>query len=301
MLLLAGLAVEAKPLKVVTSFFPVYCFTTQVVGDLAQVDNLLPLGVGPHEFQFAPHDLRKLAEADLVVINGLQIESWLEAALKQAAAGRPRTVVTVSDGLADRLIHDGEDSPGAAGAEEKAPATAAGHLHRGGPNPHIWLDPQLAAHAVTNILTALQKADPEHATAYQTNARRYLDRLQKLDDDYRAALTPLKSVAFITYHQAFPYLTRRYGLNLVGVIELVPDVEPSPKYLARLSRLMREQKVKAIFTEPQYSNKLAVQLARDHQIQLGVLDTLETGPLQPSGYEESMRRNLDQLVKFLKP
>ena len=301
LLLLTGLAVQAKALKVVTSFFPVYCFTVQVAGEWAEVDNLLPPGIGPHEFQFAPRDLRKLTDADLVIINGLQLESWLEAALKQAAAGRPKTIVAVSDGLDTRLIHDEESQAGGPGTGEKTPVESPGHAHGAGPNPHIWLDPQLAAHAVTNILKALQKADPDHAAGYQANAQRYLAQLEKLDDDYRAALTPLKSVAFITYHQAFPYLTRRYGLNLAGVIEAVPDVEPSPKYLARLSRRMRDQQVKVIFTEPQYSGKLAVQLARDHQISLGVLDTLETGPLQPGAYEEGMRRNLGNLVKFLKP
>jgi len=300
MLLLAGFPVQAKALKVVTSFLPVYCFTVQVAGEWAEVDNLLPSGVGPHEFQFAPRDLRKLTDADLVIINGLQLESWLETALKQAAGRRPQKIVAVSDGLDSRLIRDEESQAVRSGAGEKAPAESSGQAPGAGPNPHIWLDPQLAAHAVTNILKALQKADPDHAAGYRANALRYLAQLQKLDDDYRAALTPLKSVAFVTYHQAFPYLIRRYGLNLAGVIEAVPDVEPSPKYLARLSRLMRDQKVKVIFTEPQYSGKLAVQLARDHQIDLGVLDTLETGPLQPGAYEEGMRRNLGNLVKFLK-
>ena len=285
----------------VTSFFPVYCFTAQVAGEWATVENLLPAGVGPHDFQFAPRDLRKLAEADLVLINGLQLESWIEGALQKAATGRPKTVVAVSDGLGARLIHDEEVAFGSLADREKAHADSPGHAHGAGPNPHIWLDPQLAAHAVTNILKALQKADPDHAAAYQANASRYLARLQQLDEDYRTALSPLKSVAFITYHQAFPYLTRRYGLNLAGVVEVVPDVEPSPKHLARLSRLMRDQKVKAIFTEPQYAGKLAIQLARDHQIGLGELDTLETGPLQPAAYEAGMRRNLGSLVKLLKP
>ena len=256
-------------LRVLTSFLPVYCFTASIAGDLAEVENLLPANVGPHDYQFAPRDLRKLSAAQLFVVNGHGMEDWL-----------------AKDRLITELPHI--HLPG-----EHA------HHHDGGPNPHLWLDPTLAAHAVTNILSALQKADPKNAAAYAANAARYVERLHALDRDLAAALAPAKGRRIVTYHHAFPYFTRRYGLELIGAIEEVPDVEPSPKYLTALQKVIREKDVKIIFTEPQFSPKIAQRIAKDTGVPLAELDTLETGPLKPTAYEEGLRRNLSTVQKHL--
>ncbi|MFM8468973.1 MAG: metal ABC transporter solute-binding protein, Zn/Mn family [Limisphaerales bacterium] len=279
-------------LRVLTSFLPVYCFTANVAGDLAEVENLLPANVGPHDYQFAPRDLRKHSSAQLFIINGHGMEDWLAKALKAAKGSKTATVVEAFAGTPkDRLITELPHIhlPG-----------EHGHDHHDGPNPHLWLDPTLAAHAVTNILAALQKADPKNAAAYAANAVRYVERLHALDRDLAAALAPAKGRRIVTYHHAFPYFTRRYGLDLIGVIEEVPDVEPSPKYLAALQKVIREKDVKIIFTEPQFSPKLAQRIAKDTGVPLAELDTLETGPLKPTAYEEGLRRNLNTVVKHLK-
>ena len=220
------------------------------------------------------------------------MEDWLAKAMKAAKGSRTATVVEAFAGVPkDRLITELPHIhlPG-----------EHGHHHHDGPNPHLWLDPTLAAHAVTNILAALQKADPKNAAGYAANAARYVERLHVLDRDLAAALAPAKGYRIVTYHHAFPYFTRRYGLDLIGVIEEVPDVEPSPKYLAVLLKVMREKDVKAIFTEPQFSPKLAQRISRDAKIPVAELDTLEIGPLKPTAYEEGLRRNLNTLLKHLK-
>lgn len=287
-------AAEPTPrLRVLTSFLPVYCFTANLAGDLAEVENLLPANVGPHDYQFAPRDLRKLTSAQLFVINGHGVEDWLGKAMKAAKGSKTATVVEAFTGVPkDRLI---TELP-----HIHLPGEHGHHHHDGGPNPHLWLDPTLAAHAVTNILTALQKADPKNAAGYAANAARYVERLHALDRDLAIALAPAKGHRIVTYHHAFPYFTRRYGLDLIGVIEEVPDVEPSPKYLATLLKVMREKDVKVIFTEPQFSPKLAERISRDAKVPVAELDTLETGPLKPTAYEEGLRRNLSTLLKHLK-
>ena len=285
-------AEPAPKLRVLTSFLPVYCFTANIAGDLAEVENLLAANASPHNYQFAPRDLRKLSGAQLFVINGLGMEDWLAKAMKAAKGSRTATVVEAFAGVPkERLITELPHIhlPG-----------EHGHHHHDGPNPHLWLDPTLAAHAVTNILAALQKADPKNAAGYAANAARYVERLHVLDRDLAAALAPAKGYRIVTYHHAFPYFTRRYGLDLIGVIEEVPDVEPSPKYLAALLKVMREKDVKAIFTEPQFSPKLAARISRDAKVPVAELDTLETGPLKPTAYEEGLRRNLNTLLKHLK-
>jgi ABC-type Zn uptake system ZnuABC Zn-binding protein ZnuA len=103
----------------------------------------------------------------------------------------------------------------------------------------------------------------------------------------------------VTYHDAFAYFARRYGLAVVGVIETVPDVEPTPGHLRELRETVRRRQVKAIFTEPHHAGRLARQLGEDLNIPVGTLDTLESGPLQADAYEAGMRRNLRVLEQFL--
>ena len=126
------------------------------------------------------------------------------------------------------------------------------------------------------------------------------DRLIALDRKIRADLEPVRNIAFVTYHNAFPYFTRRYGLNLAGVVEQVPEVSPSPRELSALHKTIRGKEVKAIFTEPGETSRLARQIARDSGIKLGELDPLETGELAPTAYEDGMRRNVESLLKALK-
>lgn len=283
-LLLFGGAAQADKVRVLTSFLPMYCFAANVAGDKAEVENLLPATVGPHDYQFTPQDRRKLSKANLIVVNGLGLESWLDRAIE--SSGGHVVVVEAAAGLEKELIREGN-------------AEANSH-HDSAFNPHIWLDPQLACHAVTNILHALQKADPVNAAFYANNAAAYVARLNKLDAELQQGVTGVRDTYFVTYHNAFPYFIRRYQLKLAGVMEETPEVDPSPRYLSQLTRTVRDKKARAIFVEPQFSSALAEQLAKDLNIRLAELNTMETGKFTTSAYEDIMRGNLRALQEALK-
>lgn len=274
-LLFAGLTVNSaaaeRKLKVLTTFLPIFSFTVNVTSDLADVENLLSGGTSLHDYQLSPGDVKKIKQADLIVANGLGVDSFLQKI--DIPDGK---LVRISDGLKEQLIPD-----------------------HGAANPHIWLDPILACHGVTNILNALQRIDPAHAPAYAANAARYISALQQLNSDIASKTSALKNVSFLTYHNAFPYFTRRYGLKLAAVIESVPEVPPSPRQLSEIHRLIREQKAKALFTSPESPMRMARQIARDSGLKLGELDPLETGKLSPTAYEDGMRRNMQNLVTTL--
>jgi zinc transport system substrate-binding protein len=290
-------ASESGRLKIVSSFLPVYCVAANVAGDLADVENLLPAGVGPHDYQFTPRDLRTLASADLLVVNGLGLEDWLGKAIRSAGR-RSLKVVELSAGLKGELIHDAVELQ-LTGDHSGHRHGKRGHAHHHGPNPHIWLDPLFVAHGATNVLRALQAADPDNSDAYAENAARFIERLHALHAELREGLEPVRQTPVATYHNAFPYFARRYGLNIVGVIEEVAEVTPSARHLEHLMRVLREKQVKVIFSEPQYSARLARQMARDLNLRLAEVDTLEAGPLTPDSYEEGMRRNLAVLIEHL--
>jgi len=258
-------AEEKRKLKVLTSFLPVYSFTVNVAGDLAQVENLLPPGASPHDFQLSPSERKKFEHADLVILNGLGVEGWLDKLLKESK----KQVVPASAGLGRKI------------------------------NPHIWLDPVLAAHAVTNILRALQAADPAQAEGYAGNARVFLEKLAGLDADFRAGLAPARGAAIITYHDAFEHLAKRYGLRVAAVVEETAEVSPGPRHLAKLRRTIQAEGVKAIFTDAEHPQKLAEQLSKDFGIRLAALHTLENGELTRAAYEDGMRKNLAVLKSTL--
>jgi ABC-type Zn uptake system ZnuABC Zn-binding protein ZnuA len=121
-----------------------------------------------------------------------------------------------------------------------------------------------------------------------------------LHAEFQVQLHRFKGRPVVTFHDAFPYLTRRYGLELVGVIEEVPNVEPSARYLANLLKTIRATKVDLLFTEPQFNPLLAERLAKDLGVRLASLDTLETGEASADFYEAGMRRNLRTLVENLR-
>ncbi len=291
----AVLGADTPRLRVLTTIAPLYSWTVNVAGDAAQVENLLPADVGPHTYSFRPRDLRRLGNAQILIANGLGLEQWLEKALDSSAPSLK--VVRIGDALRPDWIHTVPtlDLP-----HEHSDSHDHDHGHEGDqPNPHVWLDPRLALRAVAEIARVLGEADPARAEIFQRNAAAYSTRLQALDAEIHGRLASLPRRRLVTFHDAFPYFTRRYELELVGVIEEVPNVDPSPRYLAKLLEVIRRDQVKAIFTEPQFNPRLARRLAADLGIACAELDVLETGRLAPDFYEQGMRRNTDTLVRTL--
>jgi zinc transport system substrate-binding protein len=262
-------------LKVLTTFLPVYTFAANVAGDIAEVESLSTINASPHDFQFSPPDIQKVNAADLIIVNGLglELEAKLEPVLK--TAGKLKNKVEMSAGLEPFLISSGSV------------------------NPHVWLDPVLASHCVTNILRALQSADPAHAPDYASNAAKYVQRLQAVHREIETRLAPVKGAPIVTHHDAFAYFARRYQLRIVGVIEEVPEVTPGAKYLANLQRRIQSEHVRVIFAEANHSSKLARQLAADLRLRMAVLDTLENGKPSAAAYEQGMRENLKTMKREL--
>lgn len=289
-----------RKLKIVGSFLPAYCVAANVAGDAAFVENLLPGAVNPHEFQLAPKDLKRIEEADLIVLNGLALEEWFsKLANRFPANGKPK-IFRCADGLEDVLIPIA--ASGGSEASKHADhdhADHTGHAHGGKYNPHLWLDPMVMARVATNLSLALSALDPANTERYRGNARAYAERLKELDQRIERTLTPVRSKPFVTLHDAFPYFSRRYQLRLSGVLELEPEVSPSPRYLGQLVRRMRQDQVSALFTEPGNTPRIAKQVAADLGIATVELETLETGKPEASAYESGLVRIAETLEKHL--
>ncbi len=262
----AANAADGKKLRVVTTFSPITSLTRNVAGETATVEQLLPPGAEAHHFALRPSHLKKLAVADVLVENGLGMEEWVDEALKSTKARR----VNSSKGISPV---DG--------------------------NPHIWLDPVLAARQVENIAKGLAEADPANASAYQQNAAAYIARLKTLDAEIRSGLGSLKERRLLTSHGAFDYFASRYDFRVVGVFERFPGREPTPKALLALRDTIRQNDVKVIFTEPGKPRRVLLSLSKELGLPVVEIDPMESGKGAADDYEKITRKNLRNFKEAL--
>lgn len=266
--------------KVAVTISTLASLVKSVGGDRADVVSIVPIGASPETYDPAPRDLIALARAQLIFKNGAGLELWLDKMLRSVANPRAHVVV-LSDGL-----------------------PVAGATAKGEPgNPHLWLDPTYAQDYVRKIAAALSEVDPANAGYYSRNERQELTRLSELDRWIRSRIDklPPERRAMITFHDAWYYFDRRYGLKDVGAIEPSPGQQPSAAYLTSLIALARANHVRAIFAEPQFSPKLAAELASSAGIKtVSDLydDTLGTTP-QLQTYEGMLRYDVNTIVEAL--
>jgi len=308
------------PLDVVVSMHPHFDLVRQLTGGEAEVTRILPIGASPHTFDPTPRDVARIAEADLVILNG-GIDEWLLDIV--AASGTDAEVVELLEVLdfepATGEAHEhgeGEAEPDAEHDEaahdeahseehgEDAHAEEAGtedaHDHSG-VNPHIWTDPVLMARAVPILVDALSRADLENADTYAANGEALVADLQALHAELAQTLAPVQGAPFVPFHDAWPYFVRRYGLNQVAVIEPAPGREPSPGYIADVLAQIEAAGATAIFNDVQLPARPAEVVAEAAGVALYTLDPEGGGVSDDETYQDFMRANAATIAEALAP
>ena len=154
----------------------------------------------------------------------------------------------------------------------------------------------MAQQQVATIRDALIAIDPNNADNYRTNADAYIQQLQQLDNEFQQRLAPVAGCNFITFHDAFPYLAQRYGLQQEAIVE-IPEDSITPKDIQRVQQAANQYQVKALLTEPGIEDKRIQQIASDLNIPLEEIDPLESGETDPQYYFQAMRGNLEALAR----
>jgi len=277
-----------KKIHIVTTFYPMYEFTRNIAGNMADVELLIPSNVEPHDWEPSPKDMLKIQNANVLVYNSKFLETWVPNIQKSLGNKGPQYVeaskgIHLMKGVAE------EDST----AKNKQTQM----------DPHVWLSPALAQKEVTNITQTLVKVDPKNKNYYENNSKTYLQELEKLDKAYRTALQNVKKREIITQHAAFGYLARTYHLTQVPIAGLSPDQEPSPAKLGELKKFAKSHNLKVIYYEEVASPKVAKTLANEIGAKIEVLNTLEglSKKDQEKGldYITEMEENLKSLEKTL--
>ncbi|MBY8913433.1 metal ABC transporter substrate-binding protein [Bacillus sp. YC2] len=280
---------KSGKLHVVTTFYPMYEFTKQIVKDKGDVDMLIPSSVEPHDWEPTPKDIASIQNADLFVYNSTYMETWVPSAEKSMGADHA-AFVKASKGI--DLIE---------GSDEEEEGHDHGHSHS--MDPHVWLSPVLAQKEVKNITAQIVKQDPKNKAYYEKNSEEYIAKLKDLDKLYRTTLKKAAKKELITQHAAFSYLAKEYGLKQVAIAGLSPEEEPSAAKLAELKTFAKQHDVKIIYFEEVASPKVADTLAGEIGAKTEVLNTLE-GLSQKErdkgiGYIDIMEKNLDALKDSL--
>lgn len=289
-------------MRVVVSIPPLAWVVREVAPEGTEIVQITPTGVGCEGVDLTPGHVIAIDRADVVVLTGLGLEPQIERALRRSErpGRRIASFITAPD-VADRLIE-------ADGASHAGHSHGPGHEHcdhgDGSLDPHAWLDPTLmAAFAqglVDQMAAALDSIEPDPVARQSAvdSMRSGLQRVQSacelLDQSFRSELASTATRTFITEHNGYAYLARRYDLQVVAAIRALHEVEPAPGDIEAAAKSARAHDVRAIFVEPQYSQAGARRVAEVTGLRLLTIDALGDGD-----YPGTMRRNLDALVAGL--
>jgi ABC-type Zn uptake system ZnuABC Zn-binding protein ZnuA len=248
-----GAAAQGKRLKVLATVAPIANIVKNVGGPSIELHSLIPGGTDSHTFEPTPADIKYIAAADLIVLNGLHLEVPTE---KLALANKKPQARILK--LGDQTI-----TPDQYVFDRSFPKEA-GH-----PNPHLWMNPLYAARYAELVGEALAELDPENAARYRQRTQQYTARLQALDRAIAAAVDTIPPAhrKLLTYHDSFAYFAPRYGLTVVGAIEPASFAEPSPRDVARVIQQLKAEQVPAIFGSEVFPSKVLDQIAREAGVQ----------------------------------
>lgn len=265
-------------LKIYTSFYTMYDFTSKIAGDKAEIINLVPAGTEPHDWEPSTTDMVNLEEADVLIYNGAGMEHWVEQVY--SALQNNITLVEASKGI--KLLEGGHSHD-------------EGEIHEedGDTDPHVWLNVQNAKLEMENIKNALAELDSKNAQYYEENYKKYAAEFDKLDSEYKESISSFENKNIVVAHEAFAYLCDAYGLTQTAISGLSADSEPDAKRLSQIISFAKENNVKTIFFEELVSSKTADVIANEIKAETKALNPLE-------GLSEEQIRNKEDYLSVMR-
>jgi zinc/manganese transport system substrate-binding protein len=289
--LLVPAASAADKIRVVATIPDLKALTEEVGGKLVDVEALARGSQNAHELEIRPSLMLKLRRADILVENGLELDSWADVAVQ--GANNPNIVrgapgrVDVSRGI--QVL--------------EVPSTrvdrSMGDVHPLG-NPHYSLDPGMAPIITQNIVDALTRFAPDHRAEFENNRQAFLKRLDEAMARWTRAMEPLKGARVVVYHPQWIYMLSRFGLNQAATLEDRPGIPASPGHLTRVIRQMKEERIKVIIVEPWNDLKLASRVADEAGAKAVVLASMVGGVKGADSYIEAIDHNINALVTAMK-
>ncbi|SRR6266545_1947595 len=286
-------------LDVVASFYPLEFIARTVGGDAVNVTTLTAPGVEPHDLELTPKQVGTIASAKLVIYEK-DLQPAVDEAVAQNAKDAGFDVVPAAKLEATGAnFEEHEENEGAATPGSTAQPAAYTQAGDKALDPHFWLDPVRYADVINAVTDKLVATDSANADGYKARAKTLLDEVGKLDTEYKTGLANCQLKTFVTSHEAFAYLAKRYGLTMVGIAGFTPDTEPTPARIKEVQDIVKAQHVTTIFYEELVSPKVAETIARDVGVKTAVLSPIEglSDANSTESYLTLMQENLQELRK----
>jgi len=265
---------DSSKLQVISSFYPLHEFSQNVGQEKVDVILLVPVGVEPHDWGPTIKDVQKMQKADLIIINGIGFENWVD---NLAEIGFQGVIVDTSNGILIKNL--GQEYSSTSG------------------DPHIWLNPVYAKIQVQNIANAFSNSDPKNQQYYQSNAVKYIEQLDLLDSKIRNELSNC-NYDFIAFHDAFSYFADEYNLNQHTILlSNNPHGEATAKTLENVISTARELNIKVIFSEENVNSKTSEIIANEIDGKVLILSPIEV--FSDRTYISKMTENLNNLKEAL--
>ncbi|HEY9281706.1 MAG TPA: metal ABC transporter substrate-binding protein [Eoetvoesiella sp.] len=284
-------AAQNTPIKVVASFSILGDMAREIGGEYIQLTTIVGAGADAHSFEPTPKDAKALAQAKVLVVNGLGFEEWLPRLVK--SSGFAGTEIVASKGVRTRHLSNNGSAHD-------------GHGHAGDIDPHAWQSLENGMVYARNIADGLSRADPAHAKDYQGRAQLYIASMKKLDTEIKQALKAIPEARrkVVTSHDSFGYFQQAYGVQFISVAGFSSDAEPSAKEVAAIIDQIKREKVPAVFVESITNQKLIRQIGTETRVKVG--GTLYSDALaksdEPAGtYLGMFTWNAGRLIYALQP
>lgn len=289
--LLAPAAPATAKIRVVATIPDLKALTEEVGGKLVDVESLARGTQNAHELEIRPSLMLKLRRANLLIENGLELDSWADVAVQ--GANNPNIVrggsgrIDVSRGI--QVL--------------EVPSTrvdrSMGDVHPLG-NPHYSLDPGMAPIITQNIVDGLGRFAPEYRAEFEKNRQAFLARLNEAMARWTRALEPIKGAKVVVYHPQWIYILTRFGLTQAAVLEDRPGIPASPAHLTRVIRQMKDERIKVIIVEPWNDLKLATRVADEAGAKAVVLASMVGGVKGADSYIGAIDYNVNVLAQALR-
>ncbi|MBF0190300.1 MAG: zinc ABC transporter substrate-binding protein [Magnetococcales bacterium] len=299
--------VPVEAVEVVVSIKPLHGLVAAVMGGEGTPKLLIQGTVSEHTYALRPSDARLLSKAELMFWGGVGLEGFLARPLENLAPKAVKVALLEAAGVSRLPVRAGgvweEEGHDHGHGHDHDPGDRAEHGETPGlADPHAWLDPRNAMAMGKAIAEALAAVDPAHAARYQANATGLIQRLEALDRQLEQDLAPVRQRPYIVFHDAYHYFEHRYALGTVGSIMVHPERPPGARRIQEIAARVAETRAVCLFTEPQYSPRLAETVAASHPVRIGVLDPLGAALKEgPELYFELMRSLSGALIQCLKP
>ena len=270
----------ASDLKVLVSIKPFHSLVSAIMQGVSEPLLLLNGNNSPHSFALRPSSAENLQQADLVFWGGETLEGFLTKPLQSLASSAKLVTMQETAGLRLWPLRSGiawqkheADSTNDPNVENETASTS-------GTDPHIWLDPYNAKIISSKIVEILTAMDPQNAQSYRINGEKYGLRLELLDSRLKSEMTKIAKTPYMVFHDAYQYFEKRYQLNAVGSVTLHIGYGSSVRRLMEVRKSIQKEKIRCIFSEPQFSPKLLQTVTAGTNVKIGILDPLGAG-LEP--------------------